>query len=422
MNEEHGDLLKTASGDARMERSIERSIESIEEELKQVRVSWSKYQSNPGKYQPQLGNATQSLLAIVSMARVALRLIEELGKTASTGDLLKTARFEGTPDGLIAQAKKLVKTLLDTRVAVRELGDELSDVTHDATGITFNLYKDQKVTALQDFLYNLDRDLGPAYEKVEDILPILKRGIKTAEVHTAALVLWQYTDEDGKDFYLAEKKLGSIKSPYTGKTFTAKPSKFSMANVGKELKEDGAKAKNALWKYTDGDSKEFWLPARVTGTIKSPWTGKGFTGKPVKENLTGVAKELKEEAKKASLDLFALTQGEEQQGQGKEASLDLFALTQEEEGQDKTAAGAESVKEYLQGKIKGWKDGDSADLSDLARGYRGKYQDLESAAKALGKLKVIKFDGSKVTKLASEQAGQEGQEKQALDLFALTQV
>ena len=55
--------------------------------------------------------------------------------------------------------------------------------------------------------------------------------------------LWKYTcPETGKDFYLAEKKT-SIKSPYTGKNFTAKPEKDTLSDVGKELKSDQAAAK-----------------------------------------------------------------------------------------------------------------------------------------------------------------------------------
>ena len=107
---------------------------------------------------------------------------------------------------------------------------------------------------------------------------------------TSATVLWKYTDEDGKDFYLSEKKVGTLKSPHTGKSFTAKPERSSLSDVGKELKEDDAKVKGALWKYTDGDGGTFYLPERVTGTLKSPHTGRSFTPKAEKMNFGEINK------------------------------------------------------------------------------------------------------------------------------------
>ena len=106
----------------------------------------------------------------------------------------------------------------------------------------------------------------------------------------AATVLWKYTDEEGKDFYLSEKKVGTLKSPHTGKSFTANPERSSLSDVGKELKEDEAKVKGALWKYTDGDGSTFYLPERVTGTLKSPSTGRSFTPKCEKMNFGEINK------------------------------------------------------------------------------------------------------------------------------------
>ena len=55
--------------------------------------------------------------------------------------------------------------------------------------------------------------------------------------------LFKYVDEEsGKDFYLPEKKT-SVKSPWSGKTITVKPEKFTMGDVAKEVKEDAAAAK-----------------------------------------------------------------------------------------------------------------------------------------------------------------------------------
>jgi len=138
-------------------------------------------------------------------------------------------------------------------------------------------------------------------------------------VKTAAPVLWKYVDEDGKDFYLTERRTGTIRSPYSGKSFTPKPEKSTLSDVGKELKQDSAKVKGSLWKYVDESGKEFYLPERITGTIKSPYDGKSFTPKAEKSTLSDVGKELKQDAKsgestnkKASLDLASeiLQQGE----------------------------------------------------------------------------------------------------------------
>lgn len=53
----------------------------------------------------------------------------------------------------------------------------------------------------------------------------------------AATNLWKYTDEEGNDFFLKEKKTGTIRSPFTGKSFTAKPTRETMGDVAKALKE-----------------------------------------------------------------------------------------------------------------------------------------------------------------------------------------
>lgn len=67
---------------------------------------------------------------------------------------------------------------------------------------------------------------------------------KTAAKKSGAPTLWKYTDPDGVDFYLTKKETGSIKSPYSGKSFPAKPEKFSLSDVGQEMKSD-AKAEKA---------------------------------------------------------------------------------------------------------------------------------------------------------------------------------
>jgi len=50
-------------------------------------------------------------------------------------------------------------------------------------------------------------------------------------------VLWEYTDPDGREFYLKER-ITTVKSPWTGKSFTAKPKKFTPAQVGQEMRDE----------------------------------------------------------------------------------------------------------------------------------------------------------------------------------------
>lgn len=76
--------------------------------------------------------------------------------------------------------------------------------------------------------------LTQATEVAKDLAP------KTA----ATPVLWQYTDPEGKDFFLPERMM-TVRSPYSGKSFSAHPVKHTMSDVGKELKEDAAAAKVA---------------------------------------------------------------------------------------------------------------------------------------------------------------------------------
>lgn len=55
---------------------------------------------------------------------------------------------------------------------------------------------------------------------------------------------WEYTDEDGKSFYLPVK-LTTVRSPYTGKSMTGqKPTPVKPGQFGAELKEQKEKAKD----------------------------------------------------------------------------------------------------------------------------------------------------------------------------------
>jgi len=54
-------------------------------------------------------------------------------------------------------------------------------------------------------------------------------------------MLWKYVDPDGKEFWLKEKKM-SVRSPYSGKTFTAKPVRETPSGVGQELRQEDKEA------------------------------------------------------------------------------------------------------------------------------------------------------------------------------------
>jgi len=59
----------------------------------------------------------------------------------------------------------------------------------------------------------------------------------------ASPVMWKYVDPDsGQEFYLTERKT-SVKSPWTGKAFSAKPEKLSLTNMVKDVKEESKEVK-----------------------------------------------------------------------------------------------------------------------------------------------------------------------------------
>lgn len=56
-------------------------------------------------------------------------------------------------------------------------------------------------------------------------------------VAIGAPVLWKYVDPDTQQsFYLHDRKM-TIKSPWTGKSFTTRPEKMTIPAVGKDMKE-----------------------------------------------------------------------------------------------------------------------------------------------------------------------------------------
>lgn len=51
--------------------------------------------------------------------------------------------------------------------------------------------------------------------------------------------MWKYVcPETNKTFYLTEKRM-TIRSPFTGKTFTTRPERYTLSDVGKELRQPG---------------------------------------------------------------------------------------------------------------------------------------------------------------------------------------
>jgi hypothetical protein len=57
-------------------------------------------------------------------------------------------------------------------------------------------------------------------------------------------LLWKYTDPEGKDFYLEEKKT-TVKSPFSGKSFSTRPERFTPAQVGQDMKQEKREEKTA---------------------------------------------------------------------------------------------------------------------------------------------------------------------------------
>lgn len=121
---------------------------------------------------------------------------------------------------------------------------------------------------------------------------LLNRAASVIE-KTAAAILWKYVDPDGDTFYMEDRRLSTTRSPFSGKSFTAKPVRQSLTDVAKELRSGDAKVKGALWKYVSPDGDTFYCDQRLVGTVKSPISGKTFPAKPEKFTLSEVSKSLK---------------------------------------------------------------------------------------------------------------------------------
>ncbi len=145
----------------------------------------------------------------------------------------------------------------------------------------------------------------------------------------AAPVLWKYTDPDSEEEFFLPKKLRTVRSPYTGKSFSGKPERHTPTDVGKELREEAkepsaapgpklsapkGKGKRAsddgwaesasdetvvgaspmLWKYDDPIGKEFFLTERLH-TVHSTYSGKTFPARPERHTPSDVGKELRQD-------------------------------------------------------------------------------------------------------------------------------
>lgn len=96
----------------------------------------------------------------------------------------------------------------------------------------------------------------------------------------AATVLWKYVCPDsGKTFYLQEKVV-TIRSPFTGKTFTTKPERESLGEVGKALREESKTAASIP------DQHQLKI---LKDTVRNPM--KGFLGGPSAEEAEETLRE-----------------------------------------------------------------------------------------------------------------------------------
>lgn len=78
-------------------------------------------------------------------------------------------------------------------------------------------------------------DIVREFERARATYKRVVTGADAPPAGPAQSVLYKYTDPDGEVFYL-EKKKTSVRSPYTGKTFPAKPQRHTPAQISKDLK------------------------------------------------------------------------------------------------------------------------------------------------------------------------------------------
>ena len=73
--------------------------------------------------------------------------------------------------------------------------------------------------------------------KAEDTIS----NIHGATPKQAGAALWKYVDPTGGEFFITAvgSPIRTVHSPFTGKTFTAKPIKMTVSQLGGEVREEG---------------------------------------------------------------------------------------------------------------------------------------------------------------------------------------
>jgi hypothetical protein len=73
---------------------------------------------------------------------------------------------------------------------------------------------------------------------------LLDRTAAKAPPPPKTVALWKHTDPDGNVFY-TESKMTTIKSPFSGKSFTSKPVKHTPSQLGQDIKQEIKDTKKA---------------------------------------------------------------------------------------------------------------------------------------------------------------------------------
>lgn len=80
------------------------------------------------------------------------------------------------PEALFSQMKETVDGLLETRLKVRKLWQDLSALKNDASGVAFNNnYQDKEIDTVHNQLYSLDRLIGEDFRAIERLQSSLEK-------------------------------------------------------------------------------------------------------------------------------------------------------------------------------------------------------------------------------------------------------
>ena len=173
----------------------------------------------------------------IRLAGIVSPFIRSLKRTPSTGMEGKT--MSNAKEMIDQHLTHLENTVRDIHARVASGGEvpvALFRRMHEAA-VHLKDFGDQ---SKNDAFYGLG---APKVDTVEDGGWTPPASVTHPAGKTAAAALWKYTcPETSKDFYLPEKKT-TIKSPWTGKSFSTKPEKDTMSEVTQELKSDAAEAK-----------------------------------------------------------------------------------------------------------------------------------------------------------------------------------